>query len=72
MWKYFGNTGYRDNDNHEQGLHAYYHDNIEEVLEWLPPEGNGTPAEQEEHGFDLWDDWMRIYWENYRRLFLEY
>jgi hypothetical protein len=28
-------TCYRDNDNCEQSLHAYYHDNIEEVLEWL-------------------------------------
>jgi hypothetical protein len=28
-------TCYRDNDNCEQSFCVYYHDNIEEVLEWL-------------------------------------
>ena len=73
-------TCYRDNDNCEQSFCVYYHDNIEEVLEWLqyeekpclPPGGNGTTVEKEEHGSELWDDQMRIWLENYWRLFLEY
>jgi hypothetical protein len=44
----------------------------DEEKPWLPPGGNVTPAEQEERGSDLQDDWMRIWLENYQRLFLEH
>ena len=44
----------------------------DEEKPWLPPGGNVTPAEQEERGSDLQDDWMRIWLENYQRLFFEH